>query len=135
QGDNSNDVTTCYACHSAPSSGASARGLYTLERAIIGSNAGLSSQTNPGSAFGAGGAELLVSQLKALPGGSGLPANAIGSGTQGRPGPMRSDVAGAFNTYMGIEPSAFVFGRSRIGSVACIAISLLLRPSNCVPAV
>ena len=52
-----------------------------------------------------------MSQLKALPEGSGLPANAIGSGTQGTTGPMRSDVAGAFNTHMGVQSSEFIFGR------------------------
>jgi hypothetical protein len=114
QGANSRDVTTCYACHSSPSSGASARGLYSLERAIPASNGGGASRTNPGSAFGAGGAELLVSQMKAL-GLGGLAANATGSGTQGTTGPMRADVAGAFNTHMGMQSSEFIRGRPSCG--------------------
>ncbi|PYQ94583.1 MAG: hypothetical protein DMF96_25465 [Acidobacteria bacterium] len=101
QGANSNDVTTCYACHSMPSSGASARGLYTLERAIPGGTSGLSSQTNPGSMF------------TAVPyhGLGGLPSNATGSGSQGTTGPTRSDVAGAFNTHMGVQSTEFILGR------------------------
>ncbi len=61
QGANQKDVTTCRACHSQPSDGASSRGLYTLER-LIPDRPEIGSQTNAGSMFGSGAAELLVSR-------------------------------------------------------------------------
>jgi ABC-type multidrug transport system ATPase subunit len=70
--------------------------------------------------------------MKAL-GIGGLPANAVGSGSQGTTGPMRSDVAGAFNTHMGVQSSEFIFGKPAFGSAACNAVALLLRPTSCIP--
>jgi len=83
--------------------------LYTLERAIPGGTSGLSSQTNPGSMFGSGAAELLVSQLK-LPL-SLLPATSFAHGSQASIQTMRGTVAGAFNAHMGVQSSEFIFGR------------------------
>jgi hypothetical protein len=97
QGANPKDVTTCRACHSQPSDGASSRGLYTLERAIPG-RPEIGSQTNAGSMFGSGAAELLVSQLKAA--GANI---TFAHGTQGQISDIRGVVVGANFAHVGIE--------------------------------
>src|SRR5262249_38225407 len=124
-------VTTCLPCHSLPSAGGSARGLYTLERAI--GNSGTATQSNPGSAFGSGAAQLMVTQLLAnfpderrspplvnpnfqhvKPNGS-LPARGSQGSTAATTGDprfngIRSDVAGASNTHFGIESVERIMG-------------------------
>ena len=97
QGANQKDVTTCRACHSQPSDGASSRGLYTLERTIP-DRPEIGSQTNAGSMFGSGAAELLVSQMKA--GGANI---TFAHGTQGQISDIRGVVVGANFAHIGIE--------------------------------
>jgi len=111
QGANPKDVTTCRACHSQPSDGASSRGLYTLERAIPG-RPEIGSQTNAGSMFGSGAAELLVSQLKA--GGANI---TFAHGTQGQISDIRGVVVGANFAHFGIEAV------ERIAAVAKVDIA------------
>jgi Di-haem oxidoreductase, putative peroxidase len=97
QGANQKDVTTCRACHSQPSDGASARGLYTLER-LLPDRPEIGSQTNAGSMFGSGAAELLVSQKKAA--GANI---TFAHGTQGQISDIRGVVVGANFAHIGIE--------------------------------
>ena len=129
-GGNANDVTSCLACHSMPSSGGSARGLYNLERAIGGS-AGTATKGNAGSAFGSGSASELVRKMIAQ---GLLPATVdqvtnrvVAPGTLAftgtyRQGPraasgsqasnvIRADVAGASNTHFGIQSVEFILGK------------------------
>jgi len=97
QGANQKDVTTCRACHSQPSDGASSRGLYTLERPIP-DRPEIGSQTNAGSMFGSGAAELLVSQLKDA--GASI---TFAHGTEGQITDIRGVVVGANFAHVGIE--------------------------------
>jgi Di-haem oxidoreductase, putative peroxidase len=97
QGANQKDVTTCRACHSQPSDGASSRGLYTLERPIP-ERPEIGSQTNAGSMFGSGAAELLVAQKKAA--GANI---TFAHGTQGQISDIRGVVVGANFAHIGIE--------------------------------
>ena len=104
QGANQKDVTTCLACHSLPAAGGSARGLYSLERAIAGANSGSASRSNPGSMFGSGAAQLLVSQLSGRGYFAGDSRPVVGAhGSQGQIVSMRATVSGANNTHFGIE--------------------------------
>src|SRR5262249_27013099 len=127
-GGNAKDVTTCLACHSMPSSGGSARGLYNLERAIAGANSGNATQSNPGSTFGAGSAQVMVAQILArTPGELRTAINPNGiltahgsQGTTGNPSAtspfgstgIRNDLAGASNTHFGIQSVEFIMSQS-----------------------
>src|SRR5262249_23728274 len=128
-GGNANDVTACLACHSMPSPGASARGLYNLERAIGGS-AGTATRGNAGSAFGTGSATVMVSQLIAQTklsatsaslsaprmkpdgtrSGSYNQVTKAASGSQAS-NILRNDVFGASNTHFGIQSAEFIMGK------------------------
>lgn len=144
QGANVNDVTTCLPCHDMPSSGASARGLYNLERAIVGANTGAATRGNAGSMFGSGPASILIEQLIALHNSDptkGLEAktdtisqrvlDADGvwrgkyrkatrgaSGSQGTIAVIRADVAGASNTHFGVQSAEFIMGQSSAARTA-----------------
>jgi hypothetical protein len=115
------DVTTCYACHSTPSFGGSSRGLYTLESGVgLDPVTGLArpdigSQTNAGSMWGSGAAELLYFQLlqaglinnynPTSAGPAPFPLNTnTPHGTLGRTGPSIRDVFnGANNAHFGVQ--------------------------------
>jgi len=107
QGANQRDVTRCYACHSTPSSGGAARGLYTFEvgpsvgddvRALFNVPLGAPLQLNAGSMYGSGGAELLNNQMKAR----GVSNITSAHGAQGSIDTIRGDVSSAFFLHTGI---------------------------------
>lgn len=144
QGANAKDVTTCLPCHDMPSAGASARGLYSLERVILGANTGAATRGNPGSMFGSGPASLMVNQLIAIHASdptTGLEAKTDtisqrvldfdgvwrgkyrkaargASGSQGTIAVIRGDVAGASNTHFGIQSAEFITGQSSAARTA-----------------
>jgi hypothetical protein len=100
QGANSKDVTSCYSCHSLPSAGGAARGLYTLtasnpQRPDL----GFITQLNAGSMWGSGASELLNLQKhdrgeRATPG---------AHGSRGNIASMRGVVGGGNNAHLGIQ--------------------------------
>ena len=118
QGANQKDVTTCRACHSQPSDGASSRGLYTLERTIP-DRPEIGSQTNAGSMFGSGAAELLVAQEKAA--GANI---TFAHGTQGQISDIRGVVVGANFAHIGIESVERIMGVAHVDVATAATLDL-----------
>lgn len=92
QGANAKDVTNCHACHSRPVAGGVGRAQYN--------KGGL----HPGSMWGGGSKELLVSQLKA----AGVPGITFAHGSRGQISSLRSDLNSASNTHFGMQSAEFV---------------------------
>src|SRR5437016_5426605 len=104
QGANQKDVTRCFACHSQPTAGAAARGLYTRELP-----GGV--RINAGSLWGSGGAEELVLEKKAR--GENV---TFAHGSLGHLRSIRTTLNNVSNTFFGIQSIEFV--RSQASALA-----------------
>lgn len=92
QGANPRDVTSCFACHTESAGGGAGRAQY------------IKNGVHPGSIWGGGSKELLVSQLKA----AGVPGITNPHGVRGTIATLRGDLNSAANTHFGMQSAEFV---------------------------
>ncbi len=115
QGVNVIDTTSCVACHSLPTAGGAARGIYTLE--VRDQNGELLDKTNAGSMWGSGCSELLVEQKKFR--GENV---TFAHGADGGRDTIRHFVSLAAAAHFGIESTEFIAEKLDITTAQAAAI-------------
>ncbi|MFQ5777825.1 MAG: di-heme oxidoredictase family protein [Terriglobia bacterium] len=136
QGANTRDTTSCLACHSTPSAGAAARGLYILQRfqpdrPEFGP---ITDPLKPGSMFGSGAAEQFIKEAKAR--GEDV---TFAHGSRGQIATIRRTVAGARNAHFGVQTTEIfgsgtdpdgdgIINESTVGEVTAETVFLMSNP-------